>query len=435
MRTRQGPRGDVASSGVAPVLEPALRSVLGQHPAVGLRFWDGSTIGPADGRSAVVVRSPDALRRLLYAPNELGLGRAYVAGELDVEGSVFDVLRLRDALGAPEDNVAIDLGPHFRSKLLAAMRKVGGLGLPLRPPPEEARLRGRLHSKGRDAQAISHHYNVSNDFYRLVLGESMTYSCAYYADDHMSLVDAQRAKYEHISRKLGLTAGMRLLDVGCGWGGMLLHAAENNGVHAVGITLSRPQAELARARVERAGLAEHIDVRVQDYRDLRGERFDAISSIGMFEHVGVARLEAYFSALFGVLEEGGRLLNHAISRPPGTASNKHSFASRFVFPDGELQEVGSVVSAMQRQRFEVRDVESLREHYGRTLRSWVANLESQWDEAQRLVGSGRARVWRLYMAGSALGFEAGRLNLHQVLGVKTRVGASHMPPTRASLYA
>ena len=435
MRTRQRPRGDVPTVGVASILDPALRLVLGERPPVGLRFWDGTSIGPTDGDSVLIVRSPEALRRLLYSPNELGLGRAYVTGELDVEGSIFGALRLRDALGSPEDNVAVDLGSHFRWRLLLAMRKLGALGPPLPPPREEARLRGRLHSKERDAAAISHHYDVSNDFYRLVLGESMTYSCGYYEKDDMTLNDAQRAKYDLIARKLGLGAGMRLLDVGCGWGGMLLHAAEMYGVTAVGITLSRPQAELATERVHRAGLGEQIEVRVQDYRDLRGERFDAISSIGMFEHVGAARLEAYFGSLFAALEEGGRLLNHAISRPPHTGSNRHSFASRFVFPDGELQEVGSVVNAMQRGGFEVRDVESLREHYGRTLRSWVANLERKWSEAQRLAGPGRARVWRLYMAGSALGFEAGRLNLHQVLAVKPRAGASGMPPTRASLYA
>jgi cyclopropane-fatty-acyl-phospholipid synthase len=417
---------------VADALRPVLQSWLGQEPPVRLEFWDGSSLGPGAGPSAVAVRSPDALRRLIYAPNELGLGRAYVAGELDVEGSIFDALALRDALAPPESDADLSLGPAERWKMLRAAAAVGALGRPLSPPPQEARLSGRKHSKGRDAEAIAHHYDVGNDFYRLILGGTMTYSCAYFASDGMSLDDAQRAKYDLVCRKLGLESGMRLLDVGCGWGGMVMHAARRYDVGAVGVTLSRPQHDLAAKRVAEAGLADRVEIRLQDYREVRDGPYDAISSIGMFEHVGLSQLGTYFADLFEVLRPGGRLLNHGISKPPGpSAFHRNSFVSRYVFPDGELHEIGSVVSEMQRRGFEVRDVESLREHYARTLRCWVANLESSWDRAVELAGVARARIWRLYMAASALGFEAGRINIHHVLGVRPATGgASGMPPTR-----
>jgi cyclopropane-fatty-acyl-phospholipid synthase len=334
---------------------------------------------------------------------------------------------------SPDEKVTVGLGVRGWAKAAAAAARLGILGPPLAPPEEEARLHGKLHSKARDAAAISHHYDVSNDFYRLFLGETLTYSCAYFSASDASLDDAQRAKYDLICRKLGLRPGMRLLDVGCGWGGMLIHAAEHYGVDAVGVTVSRRQHELALARIADAGLAGRVDVRFQDYRDVDDGPYDAVSSIGMFEHVGLARLGEYFSALHRLLPPQGRLLNHGISRPPGPAAiDRNSFIGRYVFPDGELHEVGQVVSAMQQHGFEVRDVESLREHYARTLRCWVANLEAEWDRAQQLVGPARARVWRLYMAASAVNFEAGRTAIHQVLGVKTGPrGESGMPPTRA----
>jgi cyclopropane-fatty-acyl-phospholipid synthase len=382
----------------------------------------------------VIWRSPDALRRLIYAPNELGLGRAYVSGDVDIDGDVFDLLALRDRLASRREDTKLDLGRERWVKLLQAGRRLGAFGAPLPPPPEEARLKGRRHSKSRDAAAIAHHYDVSNDFYRLLLGETMTYSCAYFPSDGLSLDDAQRAKYDLICKKLGLRPGMRLLDVGCGWGGMVLHAAEHYGVDAVGVTISRSQADLAAKRVAEAGLADRVEIRLQDYRELGGERFHAISSIGMFEHVGLSELRHYFRVLRSVLEPEGRLLNHGISRLPGPAGfDRKSFIARYVFPDGELHEVGTVVSAMQTEGFEVRDAEALREHYAKTLRIWVANLEANWDEAVSLAGAARARIWRLYLAGSALGFEGGRINLHQVLGVRTDDdGHSGMPLTRGS---
>jgi cyclopropane-fatty-acyl-phospholipid synthase len=400
-----------------------VEQLLGPHLPVRLEAWDGTAMGPEDAPARIVLRSRDALRRIVTAPGELGFARAYVAGDLDVEGDLFAALALRERL------------PNVRlggRQLLEAIRllDLGDLK-PLPPPLEEVRLRGRRHSKERDAAAIAAHYDVGNDFYALVLGPSMTYSCAVWEHDDMTLEAAQAAKYELVCRKLGLGSGMRLLDVGCGWGGMVMHAASRLGVRAVGITLSKAQHELASKRVTEAGLADMVEIRLQDYRDVADGPYDAISSIGMFEHVGEAKMAEYFGDLFRLLRPEGRLLNHAIARPPfkrGHARvSPRGFIHRYVFPDGELLEVGDTISAMQRAGFEVRHEESLREHYARTLRRWVANLEAHWDEAVDLAGEARARVWRLYMAGSAVLFEAGETQIHQVLGVRLDRGRSGMP--------
>jgi len=421
---------------VAETLRPLVAAFLGDNPSIAVRCWDDSTIGRADPDATLVLRSPLALRYLMYSPGELGLGRAYVAGELEVEGDIYRALRLREEL-APTDGdgaVRVGLGPAGWARALRAAMGTGAVGRPPARPPEEAHLRGRRHSKARDAAAIAHHYDVSDDFYRIVLGPSMTYSCAYFAADGTTLEDAQSAKHAVVGAKLGLRDGMRLLDVGCGWGGMVLHSAQHHDIEAVGVTLSRHQYELARKRVAEAGLTDRVEIRLQDYRDVNDGPYDAISSIGMFEHVGLARLGEYFERLHDLVRPGGRVLNHAISRPPGRSRfARASFIDRFVFPDGELHEVGTVVSAMQEHGLEVRDVESLREHYAKTLRCWVANLEARWPEAVATAGSGRARVWRLYMAASALNFEAGRTSVHQVLGVRAHAdGRSDMPATRAS---
>jgi cyclopropane-fatty-acyl-phospholipid synthase len=428
-----------ATACAADVLRPVVRAVLGTDaPPIEIELWDGSTLGGRGGDGAdtgarIVVRSPRALRRLLYAPNELGFGRAYVAGELDVDGDAFAALSLRDLVASPDDRADLGLDLRGRLAVARAARQLGVLGPPLPPPPEEARLRGRRHSRERDAAAIAHHYDVGNDFYRLVLGPSMVYSCAYFTSEDASLEDAQVAKFDLVARKLALRPGMRLLDVGCGWGGMVIHAATAYGVDAVGVTVSKEQAELARKRAADAGVGDRIEIRVQDYRDVRDGPYDAISSIGMFEHVGLAQLGGYVERLASLLGPQGRLLNHGISRPPGkSAFDKHSFIERYVFPDGELHEVGNVVSVIQERGLEVRDVQSLREHYAMTLRSWVANLEAGWVDAVRLAGEARARVWRLYMAGAALNFEQGRTSIHQVLAVKPDgTGASGMPLVRS----
>ncbi len=409
-------------------MSPLFHSLLGDQIPVFVRLWDGTTLGDPASPATVVVRTPRALRRILYRPNELGLGRAYVTGEIDIQGDAFFALR---ALGAaPPD---LRLGVRTWASTLKATARLGVLGPPLAPPPEEARLRGGAHSKSRDAVAIAHHYDVGNEFYRLVLGPSMTYSCARFTDPSVSLEQAQAAKYELICNKLGLRPGMRLLDVGCGWGGMVRHAAAHHGASALGITLSAQQLAWAARQTAEEHLEDKVDIRLQDYRDLGEGRYDALSSIGMFEHVGKARLGQYFEVLFSVLGPGGRLLNHAISTPGGTDYDDTSFLLRYVFPDGELQDVATVVSAMQQAGFEVRDVEALREHYALTLRRWLANLEARWDEAVALVGPSRARIWRLYMTGSVLSFESGEISVHQVLGIKPGPnGESMMPLTRAS---
>ncbi|HVW30914.1 MAG TPA: class I SAM-dependent methyltransferase [Acidimicrobiia bacterium] len=428
------------ASTVAEALAPLVRRIVGTELPVAVRFWDGSALGPADGPATIVVRSPAAVRRLITAPNELGLGRAYVAGDIDVEGDLDSLFGLWDRLVDGTGRVSLDLGPSGWLSALQGARDAGALGLPPRPPAEEIHLRGRIHSRLRDRKAVSSHYDVGNDFYRLVLGPSLTYSCAYFADATESLEVAQERKYELIAAKLGLEEGMRLLDVGCGWGGMVLHAAAHHGVRAVGVTVSDEQWRLARERVEARGLCDRVEIRRADYREIDDGPYDAISSIGMYEHVGSEHLEEYLGILFRLLRPEGRLLNHGISRPwapPGRLRPRpRSFMERYVFPDGELHEVGAVVTAMQRGGFEVRDVQSLREHYALTLRRWTGNLERRWPEAVALVGPGRARIWRLYMAGCAVNFEAGRTNIHQVLAVRpTPTGGSGMPLRRLGVSA
>ena len=402
----------------------ALAAVLGGDLQVAIRAYDGSHAGPSDASTTLVIRSPVAVRRVLSSPGELGFARAYVAGDIDVDGDIYP------ALAALRRPLADDAFRSPRS-WVAVARLVGGAGGLRRapePPPEEVRLHGRRHSRSRDAAAIAHHYDVSGGFYRLLLGSTMTYSCAVWEDPSVGLDAAQEAKYELICRKLGLVPGVRLLDVGCGWGGMAIHAARMYGVRVVGVTLSREQAELARRRVADAGLADLVEIRLADYREIEDGPYQAISSIGMFEHVGADQLGRYFARMHRLLAPEGRLLNHGISRPAGQRTfGRSSFLQRYVFPDGELEEIGTVVSAVQHAGLEIRHVENLREHYALTLRAWSRNLDEHYAEAVRLAGAGRARVWRLYLAGSALGFESGEVEIHQTLAVKTAAGSSGLP--------
>ncbi|PZA20072.1 SAM-dependent methyltransferase, partial [Modestobacter versicolor] len=301
------------------------------------------------------------------------------------------------------------------------------------PPAEEAPLgTGHRHSRARDAAAISHHYDVSNDFYSLVLGPSMVYSCAVWATPDTGLDAAQEAKLDLVCRKLGLAPGSRLLDVGCGWGSMAIHAAQRYGAEVVGITLSEEQARMARKRVAEAGLTDRVDIRVQDYRAVEDEPFDAISSIGMAEHVGRAQMPEYVAQLTRLLRPGGRLLNHAINWNAGTSTwNPDTFIARYVFPDGELLGLGETVGLLESREMEVLDVEALRQHYALTLRAWVQRLEENWDAAVAATSEGRARVWRLYMAASALTFESGEMGVNQVLLQKT---GGAQPPLRRTAW-
>ena len=430
------PTGSVGGRGpadgtVAETLTPLIRSLL-RHPVpVRFEFWDGSGTGPTDGIGAITVRSVDALRRIMWSPGELGVARAFVVGDLTIDGDMFALLKALHE-GTPRE--LRRMGLRMLPTVVDAARRLGAFGPPLPAPPEECRPTGRRHSPSRDSTVVSHHYDVGNEFYRLVLGPTMTYSCARFVADDSTLEQAQEAKHALICHKLGLDQrpGARLLDVGCGWGSMAMHAALHHQATVVGVALSREQVGEARRRVAEAGLDDRVEIRLQDYRDLSGEQFDAISSIGMFEHVGSSLMTRYFETLRALLAPTGRLLNHAISTPKGSVLGKRSFVGRYVFPDGELVDVADVVRAMQHAGFEVRDVESLREHYSRTLHHWVENLEDHWDEAVSQVGPNRANIWRLYMAASANGFDDGGLAVHQVLGVVPGdEGRSGMPLTRS----
>ncbi|WP_420034028.1 class I SAM-dependent methyltransferase [Streptomyces sp. cg28] len=419
-------------------LKNLAEQLLGTELPVRLRAWDGSEAGPPDA-PALVVRHRRALRRLLWKPGELGLARAWVAGELDVEGDLYEALDAMAGLIWEHDDEAPrrSLTEALRDPSVRAgvreLVKLAGPYPPPAPPAEEMRRKGRLHlhTKGSDKQAISHHYDVGNDFYELVLGPSMVYSCAYWESPDATLESAQRDKLELISRKLGLKPGMRLLDVGCGWGSMAVHAAREHGVSVVGVTLSQEQAAFARKRVADEGLTDRVEIRVQDYRDVRDGPYDAISSIGMAEHVGADRYLEYAQDLYALLAPGGRLLNHQIARRPQrdeAAYEVDEFIDAYVFPDGELAPVGTTAGLLERAGFEVRDIEAIREHYALTLRQWVRNLETRWAEALKLVSPGRARIWRLYMAASALSFERNKIGVNQILAVRTpAAGASGMP--------
>jgi cyclopropane-fatty-acyl-phospholipid synthase len=410
--------------------------------------YDGSVAepsitSPANTITLKILRR-EALTRVLTHPGELGLARAYVAGDIEVDG---DLDPLFD-LSVPPTRQLLKV-ENLRSLLstvgVAALR-------PIKPPSIESNQRGVLHSRSRDKQAISHHYDVSNRFYEMVLGPSMTYSCAVFASPDDTLELAQQRKVDLVARKLDLKPGMRLLDVGCGWGAMAIHAAKNYGTSVVGVTLSEQQLNYAIAQAELAGVSDLVEFRLQDYRDVSDGPFDAISSIGMSEHVGRRSLTKYTQTLFDLLRPGGRFLNHAIGRPAsfdedpdpskvaetsrqvqialgmrGPSKNGSPFIERYVFPDGELHEVGTLVSMFQNHGFEVRHLESLREHYALTLRNWVDNLTKRFDEAVGEVGEERARVWRLYMSGSAVGFERRHLEIHQVLCVRPLDGLSELP--------
>ena len=410
-------------------LAEVFESFVGPDAPVEFSAYDGSRAGAAGSAVKITVRSPVAVAYLAQAPGALGLARAYVAGHLDVEGDMYE------ALSRMTRAQSVSLTAAEKLRLLAAL---GGPKLLLHrmpPPPQEVRvhrrwLGGRRHSKGRDANAISHHYDVSNRFYEWVLGPTMAYTCACYPHQDATLEEAQAHKFDLVARKLGLGAGMRLLDVGCGWGGMVMHAAREYGARALGVTLSAQQAAWGQAAIEREGLSGLAEVRHLDYRDVPETGFDAVSSIGLTEHIGKANLPAYFAHLFGKLKPGGRLLNHCITRPDNTepAIRMRGFINRYVFPDGELEGPGYLISHMHDSGFEVRHEENLREHYARTLAAWSANLDARWDEAVAEVGQGTARVWRLYMAGSRLGFDRNHIELHQMLGVKLQPdGTSGMP--------
>jgi cyclopropane-fatty-acyl-phospholipid synthase len=401
----------------------------------GVRLWSGETVPPAPGERArftLVLNGPGALARMLWPPGELSAAEAFLRGDFDVEGDLVAAMSLRR---------------RFRVGLRDALALLPRAPTLLRAPrsgavERAARLRGRRHTPDRDAAAVRHHYDLGNDFYALWLDRRMVYSCAWFADPGVSLDDAQEAKLELLCRKLRLRAGERLLDVGCGWGGLVVHAAERHGVEAVGITLSPSQAGLARRRIAERGLEGRCRIEVADYRRLAEPPFDKVVSVGMVEHVGLERLDEYFRTAHRLLRPGGVFLNHGIS--PGTPRRgglrsrvlrRGEFLDRYVFPDARIPPLHEAARAALHAGLELRDVESLREHYALTLRHWLARLEARAADARRLVGDPTFRTWRLYLAGSADAFDTGENTVFQALFVRPDAGRSGLPWTRGDWYA
>jgi cyclopropane-fatty-acyl-phospholipid synthase len=372
-----------------------------------IEFWDGSRVAATDGDGPTFfVRSPRAAAHVLRAPGQLGLGRAYVSGEIEVD-DVDAVIELLDSWKPPP------LERGDKARLLVGAVRAAGLTPPPPPPAAELRPSGRRHSKERDARAVRHHYDVSNEFFELFLDESMTYSCGVWREGAETLEQAQEAKLEMVCRKLALQEGDRVLDVGCGWGSFPLWAATRHGASVVGITLSPPQADRARGRAEEAGVADRVEIRVMDYRDLAGERFDAIASIGMVEHVGSANIDVYARSLAGLLESGGRLLNHGIARLRHTDAEAGPFSERYVFPDAAPLHLSRVLLALERAGFVTRHVEEFGADYAQTLRHWAERLDENLERATELAGPERIRVWRLYLRAARNGFESGFTSIYQ----------------------
>jgi cyclopropane-fatty-acyl-phospholipid synthase len=393
-------------SNTRPFIDELERALPSRPFAV--EFWDGSRLASTNGGGPTFsVHSPQAIAHVLRAPGQLGLGRAYVSGELTVD-DLDDALELLDSWDPPP------LDRRVQVRLALGAVRASGLIRPPAVPKAELRPRGRRHSIERDARAVRHHYDVSNDFFRLMLGESMTYSCALFSQGATTLEEAQEAKLELVCKKLALSPGQRVLDIGCGWGSFAMHAASKHDVHVLGITLSEPQAELARRRAEERGLADKVDIRVMDYRELAGEPFDAVASIGMVEHVGSSQIDVYARQVARLVKPGGRVLNHGIGRLRVGDPEAGPFSERYVFPDGAPLHLSRIQLALERAGLETEHVEGLRMDYAETLRHWAANIDANLDEATRLAGQERVRVWRLYLRAARRGFDSGFISVYQV---------------------
>jgi cyclopropane-fatty-acyl-phospholipid synthase len=420
-------------TGVAPRLAEALRPFVGGDLPVRLTAWDGSVAGP-EGAPSVLLNSPDVIRRLLWHPGELGAAQAYVTGEVDVEGDldaalthVWDVVRRRGLSGVRPT-------PATVAALLRAARDVGGLGLPASPPRTQARIRGRLHSLARDRSSISHHYDLSNEFYALILDPQMAYSSGFYERPGMTLEEAQTAKLDLVCRKIGLEAGSRLLDVGCGWGSLSLHAAEHFGARVTGVTIAAEQKRFIDARIAERGLGDRVEIRLQDYRDVdsasSGRPYDAVASIEMGEHVGQANYPTYVEVLRRNVKPRGRVLVQQMSRR-GRHPGGGPFIESFIAPDMHMRPVGETVELIEAGGLEVRDVHMMREHYVATVADWVQRFDANTDRLRELVGEEALRVWRLYLVGGAMAFRDGRMGVDQILAVRPDdAGHSGMPTTR-----
>ncbi len=420
--------------GVAAELAAVVTPLFGGSLPVRIRAWDGSEAGPL-GAPVVIINDAAALRRLVFRPGELGLAQAYVTGEIDVEGDLLDGFR-RVWAAAREQGASPRLGPATVLAGLRTARSLGAFGRPPGPPTSQARLRGRLHSLTRDRAAIAHHYDLSNEFYSLILDPHMAYSCAYFTQDpddpSYTVEDAQRDKLDLVCRKLGLhepNGAGRHLDIGCGWGSLSLYAAETYGAQVVGVTIAREQKAFIDARIAERGLQDRVEIRLQDYRDVPDGPFDTISSIEMGEHVGQRNYPVYTGQIHRLLKPGGRALIQQMSRTSRPGGGP--FIEAFIAPDMHMRPVGETVDLIEQAGLEVRDVHALREHYVWTVDAWYATFEANWDRVVELVGEEVARVWRLYLVGGALAFEEGRMGVDQILMVKpTPDGRSTLPRVR-----
>jgi cyclopropane-fatty-acyl-phospholipid synthase len=392
-------------------LRSALAEALPDRPFA-LELWDGSSL-PATNDAGPTFRiiSPEALGHVLRAPGQLGLGRAYVSGGIEVD-DLDEALALVTRWSPPPiDNRA-------KANIVMAAIRAGALRRVPKVPEMELRPKGRRHSILRDKRAVTHHYNLSNEYFSLFLDESMTYSCAIWSRGATTLEEAQRTKLELVCAKLGLQPGDRVLDVGCGWGAFAIHAAREHGAHVTGITLSEPQASLARERAVAAGVGDQVDIRVMDYREIAGETFDAIASIGMVEHVGSVNIDQYAAKLASLLKPGGRLLNHGIARLRVGDAEAGPFSERYVFPDAAPLHLSRIQLALERAGLQTRHVEDFADDYARTLLEWQRRFESNMERARELGGDERVRVWRIYLRASRQGFESGFMSVYQVRAVK-----------------